>query len=171
MPLPSTGRPAPAAPPPPQPGTPVRAKRAGINEVLPGRLYQRGQILTWQREKKYELFTRLGIHTVINFWPKMDPDLAESPAVNYLQLSAVQSEMMLERRMDVMAAATAGLLAAGPGSALVLCEAGKTRSVYFCILVVSRVQQVSLEEARRRVLAAVGPTSLKGFMLDRIRKG
>lgn len=148
---------------------PSRNVRGGINEIIPGRVYQRGQILTWQREKKYEVLSGLGVGTVVNFWPKQDPDLAESLVLNYLQISTVRSEMMLDNRIETVARAVAELSADSP--TLILCEAGRTRSVYFCVLVVAEIQQMSLEDALTYVLARVGGTSLKGFMLDRIRKG
>ena len=142
--------------------------RGAIREIIPEVLYQRGQILTWQREKKFAVFKDLGIKTVVNLWPKQDPDLAESQVVNYLQLSAVRSEMMLESRMETAARYVAELCQEHP--TLVLCEAGKTRSVYFCILVVSFLQEVSLREAMDQVVGRIGSVSLKKFMLDRINQ-
>ncbi|MFK5283463.1 hypothetical protein ACI3PL_28210, partial [Lacticaseibacillus paracasei] len=53
---------------------------------------------------------------------------------------------------------------------LVLCEAGRTRSVYFCILLVSHYLAISLPAAKDHVVAALkGKHSLKGFMLDNLR--
>jgi hypothetical protein len=140
-----------------------------VNEIIPRQLYQRGQILTWQRWKKYEMLTEKGIKTVVNFWPKMDPDLAESPVVNYLQLSAVRSEQMLETRMEGAARWVARLAETAP--VLVLCEAGKTRSVYFCVLLTSLLLEESLEDALEHVRGRVGAVSLKPGMLRRIARG
>jgi len=141
-----------------------------VNEIIPGQLYQRGQILTWQREKKYAILDQYGINRVVNFWPKMDPDLAESRVLNYFQISAAQSEQMLEDRVETVAHCVADLTAESP-AALVLCEAGKTRSVYFCILLVSLLKEISLEEAKDYVLSRLRSVSLKGCMLQRISKG
>lgn len=139
--------------------------RGALNEILTGRLYQRGQIMTWQREKKYSLLQEYGIKTVINFWPKIDPDMGEAPIDNYLHLAAVKSELMLEHRMTQAADMVARLSATSP--TLVLCEAGVTRSVYFCILLLSRIERISLTEAKTRI-DSVFRTRLKPFMLKRI---
>jgi hypothetical protein len=52
------------------------ASRGALNVVLDGVIYQRGQILTWQRAKKYAMLEEYNIRTVVNFWPKIDPDMA-----------------------------------------------------------------------------------------------
>lgn len=139
--------------------------RSGLNEILPGKLYQRGQILTWQREKKYSILQEYGIRTVVNFWPKIDPDMGEAPVDNYLFLAAPRSLQMLERRMEKGADLVANLAQTAP--VLVLCEAGVTRSVYFCVLVLSRLEGLTLAAAYDRVRGVIR-TDLKPFMLTRI---
>lgn len=143
--------------------------RNAVNEIVPGKIYQRGQILTWQREKKYRILSDLGIRYVVNFWPKLDPDLAEADIDGYFCLPAVRSEQMLEPRIEVAARWIARLCKDKP--VLVLCEAGVTRSVYFCVLVTSLLLQIPLHVAKDRVVAQTGRTSLKPFMLCRIARG
>jgi len=149
----------------PTPSVAKSPSRNAVNEVIAGRLYQRGQILTWQREKKYRILQDLGIKTVVNFWPKLDPDMGEA-GINYLHLPAVQSEQMLERRMETTARLVAQL--SEEGAVLALCEAGMTRSVYFCVLLVSQLLGISPHDAHGYVTERIHRTSLKRFMLDRL---
>jgi hypothetical protein len=99
----------------------------------------------------------------------MDPDMAEAPIENYLLLSAPASGQMLEPRMGEAADFVAALCRRAP--ALVLCEAGVTRSVYFCVLVVARRLGLPGPEALAYVTGRLGRVRLKGFMLDRLRGG
>lgn len=142
--------------------------RNTVNEIIPGKLYQRGQILTWQRAKKYAMFQQYGIKTVVNFWPKMDSDLAESGVV-YLHIPSVQSEQMLSSLVDLASQWVAQLCERDP--VLVICEAGVTRSVYFCVLVTSEVLGISLQDAKEYVASRLGRVSLKPLMLRRIAMG
>ncbi len=145
-------------------------QRNSVNKIIPGKLYQRGQILTWQPEVKYEFFREHRITLVANFWPKLDPDLAGAPIRQYLHLPAPRSEEMLSSRMDMAANYIAALLRKKE-VALILCEAGVTRSVYFCVLVVSHLLNVDLEEAFHQVESRMPKVRLKGFMMDRIGRG
>jgi hypothetical protein len=145
------------------------AVRGLVNEVIKGVLFQRGQILTWPREKKYSMLRQHKIKTVVNFWPKMDSDMAEAPLDNYLLLSAPRSEQMLEGRIEQAARFVSALTCSGP--ALVLCEAGVTRSVYFCVLVASELLNVSpLEAARHLEEVGLSTARLKGFMQKRLEE-
>ncbi len=143
--------------------------RNAIREIIPGKVYQRGQILTWQREKKYQIFEEYGIKFVVNFWPKMDADLAEAPLKGYLHIPATKSIEMLSPEIEQVALLVGTLCKRSP--TLVLCEAGMTRSVYFCMLVASTTLGIRLEDAREYVLEKVSRTSIKGFMNDRLTNG
>lgn len=143
--------------------SPLPRGRNSVNEIIPGKLYQRGQILTWQREKKYRMLEEYGIRTVVNFWPKIDSDMGEA-GVNYIHIPAVQSEQMLDSRV-LLAADWVSQMIDQEGPVLVLCEAGVTRSVYFCILTVSRVLGLTLPKSKSYVTGRLGRSSLKQFML------
>ena len=141
--------------------------RSAVNEIVPGRIYQRGQILTWQREKKYTMLKEHGIRTVVNFWPKVDPDMTEAPIDNYLLLAAPKSSQMLDRRMELAVPYIVALSEESP--VLVLCEAGVTRSVYFCVLLVAKIEGISLLKAYNQVQSMLR-SKLKPFMLQRFRQ-
>jgi hypothetical protein len=110
-----------------------------------------------------------GIKTVVNFWPKIDPDITESGITSYLYLPAVRSEQMLEPRIESAARYVSELCVGG--AVLALCEAGMTRSVYFCVLLASLLLEIPLIQAKDVVLGRIGRTSLKPCMLRRIERG
>ena len=142
--------------------------RHKIHEIIPGKLYQRGQIMTWQPDVKQKIFEELGISIVVNFWPKIDYDLAIMPLDFYLYAPAMRSEQMLEDRMEILAMSIAQMLQETNAAALILCEAGVTRSVFFSVLVVSYYMNCSLSEAYNIVEAILPKMKLKQFMLDYI---
>lgn len=145
--------------------------RAAVNEIIPGRLFQRSQIYTWQRDVKARYLRDWGITGVINFWPKTDAELGELELDWYWQLSSPRSEKMLGSHIDFAAAFVAEYIVEKSKRALVLCEAGKTRSVFFCVLVAHYYyQDKGLPEALALVKEKVPGMSLKGFMLDHINK-
>lgn len=145
----------------------LNRKRAGVNEVLAKRIYQRGQIFTWTKERKLLTFQELGLRSVINFWPKIDPDLADMGLDFSWQLSTPRSEGMLDKHIMFAAKATAEYLKMKGTNTLILCEAGKTRSVFFCVLVMAWLaKDDTYAEVLKRVQGKVPGHSLKGFMLS-----
>jgi hypothetical protein len=101
--------------------------RRGINEIVPGKLYQRGHMLTWPAADKHRMLDELGITVVVNLWLKVDPDL--SGRVIYINWPI--SGAAVPPDADAMTAFVSGLLSSGH-VVLVHCEAGKNRSVWFC---------------------------------------
>lgn len=119
--------------------------RADAKELIPGVLYQRGQILTWSLEDKKRLINRYGITMVVNFWSKVDPDMSNLvPA--YLHFPVSPSKEIMSERISRLSEYVTDGLASGE-RALVLCEAGVTRSMYFCVLVIRLWKELSGEEA------------------------
>jgi hypothetical protein len=143
-------------------------RRAAVNTVLPNRIYQRGQIFTWTREAKARCFEEIGLKAIVNFWPKIDPDLADMNLHWYWQLSVPRSEGMLDKHIMQAAEAVADylLMPKTDNNVLILCEAGKTRSVFFCIQVVRLYKNITVKEATDLVKERVPSIALKGFMLD-----
>lgn len=144
--------------------------RKGINEVIPGKLYQRGKILTWLRQDKVELIDSLNIGIIVNFWPKVDAELSEMPLDWYLQISTPRSEHMTRPCVLRAADHVAQYLRESSRRVLVLCEAGKTRSTFFCGLVLLRSGRTP-DETLQQLKAAIPAMELKDFMYDFIEKG
>ncbi len=140
-------------------------KRSSINEIIPGKLFQRGQILTWQREVKLKFLREHGITTIVNFWPKIDPDFSDFPLNMYLYLPSDKSNMMLEKRISLAASFIAKSIKQGE-KCLIMCEAGVTRSVFFCILVIAKLEELSLSESYNKVKEKIPGLKLKSFMLE-----
>ena len=116
---------------------------------------------------KANLIQELNLTAIINFWPKIDPDLADLGLNWYWQLSCPRSEEMLLPHIEQAAKSVADYLTMKNTNVLVLCEAGKTRSVFFCVLVLGFLfEDDSYAQILERVKKAVPGTSLKGFMLD-----
>jgi hypothetical protein len=138
--------------------------RSAFNTIVPDRLYQRGQIYTWTLDVKKQALQELGITAVLNLWPKTDPDMSNLNLDAYLQLYCPHSKDTLNPSVIKAADSMADYLRLPGRRLLVLCEAGKTRSVFFSILVVRNLLEISTAEAKELVLSKVPSSSLKGFM-------
>lgn len=147
-----------------QPTSPTPS-RGGVNIIIPDLVLQRAQILSWALDEKREFFRRHNITVVVNFWSKLDADMSECWGVRYLYIPRPSSRGMLDPDIPVLAQAVLQLVRASGGKVLVLCEAGKTRSVYFSLILMSLHWNIPLREALTRLTIK---HSLKGFMLDRI---
>jgi protein-tyrosine phosphatase len=150
-----------------QEGELMNAQRGAVNEIIPGKLYQRGQILTWQREDKLKLIQELKIGVVVNLWTKQDPDMSDMPCWYWYLPSSSQD--MLAGKMETMAETLTMILEnSGEMSALILCEAGKTRSVYFATLVLMMYENLAGKQALDKINKILGKHSMKDFMLKKL---
>jgi hypothetical protein len=145
-------------------------RRAAVRTIVPDRLFQRGQIFTWTREAKARMFATHAIRSVVNLWPKVDPDLGDAGLDWIWQISCPRSEDTLLPHVEGAARAVADYLRAPGTSTLVLCEAGRTRSVFFCCLVGHHLFGETYANARTRVCAAVPDAELKAFHLAALRE-
>jgi hypothetical protein len=149
----------------------IERRRGVFNVIVPDRLYQRGQILTWTLESKRRAFSDVGITAYVNLWPKLDPDLALLDLDWYFQIPCPRSEQVLEARVISAARSVANYLSDDlTRRALVLCEAGRTRSVFFCILVKQCLHKQTMLESRANVLRAVPGHALKRFHEEWLQK-
>lgn len=148
-----------------------RAARSGVNEVWSGKVLQRGQIFTWQHDVKAQKLQDWGVTAVVNFWPKTDAELGALKLDWAWQISCPDSIETLEPRVLQAARSVYDYLDTVQNSrVLVLCEAGKTRSVFFSVLLVKQLMAKTYAEALAHVRAAVLRESLKGFMLDWLKE-
>lgn len=109
----------------------------------------------------------LGVRAVINFWPKIDPDWGSLPVDWYWFVPSARSATMMESRVLRAAVAVADYLRSDKTACtLVLCEAGKTRSVFFSVLVVREYMRCTYASAEQRVLRMVPNAKLKSIMVD-----
>jgi len=145
--------------------------RKAINEVLSGKIYQRGQILTWPLQDKFDLMNELNIRIVVNFWSKLDPDLSDSPVELYMYMPKRRSIGMLDKDVELAAKMVADMIREKDCAVLILCEAGKTRSVFFTILVVKYWFSIPIRAAYTYVNNIITKHSLKDFMIKYIEEG
>lgn len=107
------------------------AGRQRINEVVTGKVFQRGNMLTWPRELKNKMMAERNVGVVVNLWTRLDPDLTDAPIDWYLYIPIPPADTLTTKVM-IGAKAVAEYLEAHPNkSALILCEAGVTRSALF----------------------------------------
>lgn len=143
--------------------------RKAINELLPGKLYQRAQILSWPLEDKVKLVKDLNIGIVINFWPKLDPDMSSLPCWYYYMPSS--SEQMLDDNVILISDFVSTLLAENCDmSALILCEAGKTRSVFFASLLYKQLTEKTGRQVLKDIDTLMPGHHMKPYMHDFLSK-
>ena len=145
-------------------------RRSSVNVIIPARLFQRAQIYTWSREAKQRCFEEISLTAIVNFWPKLDPEWGDAGLDWIMQISTPRSEGMLLRHVQQAAESVADYLLIKDKSVLVLCEAGKTRSVFFCVLVVSILNNSNYADALAYVKGRIPSMILKGFMIDWMRQ-
>jgi hypothetical protein len=138
--------------------TVIERTRGAVNVVLPGKLYQRGNMLKWPLAQKEKMFQELGITAVVNVWSKVDPDQSH-PSRIYINYP-VTSKRPHGPTATSMARLVAALIRSGH-VVLVHCEAGRNRSVWFCIRVLVALGGVGVTEAYEAVLAAVPSAALR----------
>lgn len=132
--------------------------RMGVNTVVEGKIYQRGEFLKWTHDQKHEFLSDLGVDVVVNLWGKVDPDLS-SNGLNVIYLSTAASSRGVPDA-SLMVAFVAGLIRAGH-KVLVHCEAGVNRSAWFCARLIVELELGLPLDAWRMVEAAVPRAKLR----------
>lgn len=158
--------------------------RAALNEIIPHRLYQRGQFITWPYEQKKRTLDRHGVTIVVNLWAKVDPDLARDDT-GRVYLNWVCSPSELPPDADATVAYLANLLARGRVErvlgedkagynhcALIHCEAGRGRSVWLTARLAQALQPERDRAAvAREVLERVGSYDVKPVLANDLGLG
>lgn len=133
--------------------------RMGVNEVLPGSLYQRGHFLTWTHAQKHEFLEDLGVDVVVNLWGRVDPDLSSNGHDIYYVVQPVSSRSVgLEE--EALVSMIGALMFAGH-RVLVHCEAGVNRSAWLCARLVALRNHITAPEAWDIVKKAVPSARLR----------
>jgi len=115
--------------------------RASANTIIEGKLYQRGHFLTWPAAQKWRMLENAGITMVVNLWSKVDPDLSGEEQ-GRIYLCWLCSPSAVPHDADLMTEIVANLIMAGH-CALIHCEAGRGRSVWFSARVLAVVNSLS----------------------------
>lgn len=138
---------------------PTEAKRAGVREVIPGVLYQRGQFLSWPHAQKHKVLNDLGITCVVNLWHKIDPDLS-SPMQDVVYLNLHMNTDKVSRTAEATVFYVHHLMVAGH-RVLVHCEAGVNRSSWLCARLVRLHYGIEADAAWSLVQAAIPSAKLR----------
>jgi protein-tyrosine phosphatase len=142
--------------------------RAAANVVIPDRLFQRGQFLTWSKRQKQRLLGELGITVVCNLWAKIDPDIAFEENTNRMYIQWHTSPSVVPDDAETVIPMLAGLLRNGHRM-LIHCEAGRGRSVWLSARVLAEYAGIPRIEALAQVLAAVPNADLTPTLLEDLK--
>jgi protein-tyrosine phosphatase len=126
-------------------------RRASVNEILAGRIYQRGQFLTWPYEQKKQLLDEFKIDIVVNMWSKVDPDMSTGDQ-GRVYLCWLTSPSEVPEHADLFVRFLMTLVRQGK-RILIHCEAGRGRSVWLSTRLLAEVEEISRAEALSRVEA------------------
>jgi len=124
----------------------IGRKRAGVNEVIPSVLYQRGQFVTWPHDYKRRMLDDLNISVVVNLWLPVDSDLARVQHESLIYIAWHIPGDSIPVTADRMITFIAGLMRDGR-RVLVHCEAGRNRSAWLCARLAANVVGLSRPEA------------------------
>lgn len=110
-----------------------------LHEILPGRLYQRGNLSRWSAERKLAELQAVGITVVASVWNRDDLDFrAGLTGIEYRHCPMVDNAPP-EDMTQVNALVNWIVMALTAGKrALVYCNAGRNRSAFINALVVQR---------------------------------
>lgn len=139
--------------------------RGGVNIVIPGKLYQRANMLKWPAAQKEKLLAELGITVVVNLWSKVDPDMSHGSRL-YLNYP-MTSLNVDEGTAATMTSAVARLIDAGH-VVLVHCEAGRNRSVWFCTRLVMALENKGVREAGQLLYTLVPGAKLRPELAENL---
>jgi protein-tyrosine phosphatase len=128
--------------------------RASANTVLPGKIYQRGNFLSWPRRQKERLLSELGVTIVVNMWAKMDADLSWENDTGRIYLQWHTSPSEVPPDADLFVLWLSALLNRGH-VVLIHCEAGRGRSVWLSTRLLAQFTGTSRPIAWEAVKIAV----------------
>lgn len=141
-----------------------QAQRAALRTIIPGKLYQRGQFLTWPYNQKHRLLREHGITFVVNLWHKIDPDLSSSQ-LGWLYLNWLCSPSHVPPAADLMTNFVTLALEDGH-RVLVHCEAGRGRSVWFVTRVLATYRNIPGPAALAEVETSVPNHNLRSDLRE-----
>lgn len=134
--------------------------RMSANEIIPGKLYQRGQFLTWTYDQKRKFLSDRGITLVVNLWSKFDSDLSGLCTYFCWETSPHEVPKNAITTIDFLRDSMLN-----GHVVLIHCEAGRGRSVWLAARVASKMWGASGPDTWQRVKAAVPNQSVRPELL------
>lgn len=136
---------------------PTEKRRNGVAEVIPGKLYQRANFLTWPYGQKKAMLDDLGVNVVVNLWRPVDSDMADNrPGTKHndrIYLNWHMATNVAPSGGHAMVRFLGDLMRQGH-VLLVHCEAGRNRSAWLCARLVKDALRVTPEHAIQIVTRA-----------------
>ena len=144
--------------------------RGGVNEVIPGLLFQRANFLNWPRRQKQAMLARHGIRVVVNLWHKADPDLSSDAEGTLLYLNwHIAGDTVPDHAKEIIQLLL--LLLHDRWPILIHCEAGSNRSVWLAAELVRRWGGVTGEEALEMIQSRVPGAKINRHLREALYNG
>lgn len=135
-----------------------------LKTIVPDRLYQRGQFVTFPVEAKMQMLEAYKIDVVVNLWSRPDPELHQHTGLIYLHWPIGGSQPPVIKWPLIHALVS--YMNEGK-RVLVHCEAGVNRSIWLSAILKARFELISGQDAFAELLHHVGRTKLRpGLMAD-----
>lgn len=135
-----------------------------LNEILPNKLYQRGQFVTFPWQAKMDMLNKYDIGLVVNLWVRPDPELHTKQGLIYIHwpISGAERPRMADSMIDLIN----DHMCSGT-KILIHCEAGVNRSIWLAAKLVARYNNISGSESLEHVKSIVSHTKMRsGLVTD-----
>ena len=151
-------------------GEKKRQRRAALNEVIEGKVYQRGCFQSWTRKKKDQILSENNIGLVVNLWTKIDPEVCNDVYRTYLHFPMKGNIPPTPDMLDAIIHLIRVHLYEGV-AVLIHGEAGVNRSQFLAACMVAEINVVSGEEALAHLANGTWSVkvnkNLRQFIIDR----
>jgi protein-tyrosine phosphatase len=131
----------------------MKYNKIKMYEILPGKLYQRGEFATFPFLVKEAALSSYGITMIANLVSKTDPDLQNTEPYFYWNYPIPDNKLTEKIKENLLeyAKTFAKRIRDGKTAALVHCHAGRNRSALFSALIVMFLTGMSGKESVKYV--------------------
>ena len=129
-----------------------------LNTIIPGKLYQRGQFVTFPWSAKMQVLDKYDIGMVVNLWARPDPELHTRQGLIYIHWPIGGGEP--PKNYHYMTDMIENYMRSGV-KVLVHCEAGVNRSIWLVARLLAAYEQIDGSQALQRVSEAVGRVKVR----------
>lgn len=134
-----------------------------LKEIIPDKLYQRGQFVTFPWAAKMKMLEEYDIGMVVNLWARPDPELHTKQGLIYIHWPIgggsppFNSEAMIDLIESYMCSGT---------KVLVHCEAGVNRSIWLVSRLLAKHELLPGKEAFDIVKSRAGHTKVRDGLIQ-----
>ncbi len=145
-----------------------KRRRAALNEVIPGKLYQRGRFEGWPQKQKERVLKEHNIGMVVNLWAKMDPEVANDTRILYLFYPIYGNKPPPPGMLKILVQLIREQIRYGL-AVLIHCEAGVNRSCFLSACVVAELEGMCGEAALGYIGGVCGKVKIHKNLQDTVR--